>query len=191
MSKEKYFAFTGDGFELIGEFEDISEAMDHECDVNTPGMVFFTTSENHWHEIFDLFPVKTQPAKALRGKDLSDYYYLGGPMTGYPSYNFPAFDLAKKQLEARGLKIVSPADVDREELGIDPDNVEITDELLESIVRKDADLVIRCKRGIILLDGWKASKGATAEHALARWMKHQVQEYDIHNDILTNWEDTL
>ena len=37
--------------------------------------------------------------------------YLAGPMTGLPQFNFPAFDNAEKDLQARGYDVVPPADL--------------------------------------------------------------------------------
>ena len=120
---------------------------------------------------------------------LPDTFYIAGPMTGYPSHNFPAFDQARKQLEARGLKVLSPADIDREEHMIDPDNVVMTAELLETIIRADVDAVLACKAGIILIDGYIDSKGATAEMHLDRWAcfkdNRRILLYQVEEDILT------
>ncbi len=38
--------------------------------------------------------------------------YLSGPMSGYPSFNIPAFDDAARQLRANGYQVVSPAEQD-------------------------------------------------------------------------------
>jgi len=36
--------------------------------------------------------------------------YIAGPMSGYPRFNYAAFDRAEQQLAAMGLEPVSPAD---------------------------------------------------------------------------------
>lgn len=38
--------------------------------------------------------------------------YVGGPMTGFPQFNFPAFDAASADLRRRGFTVVSPAELD-------------------------------------------------------------------------------
>lgn len=45
--------------------------------------------------------------------------YLGGPMTGYPEFNFPAFHAAAAVLRADGHEVWSPAEFDLTE-GFDP-----------------------------------------------------------------------
>jgi hypothetical protein len=46
--------------------------------------------------------------------------YLAGPMTGYPRWNFDAFDEAARQLRSDGHDVVSPHELDLER-GFDPD----------------------------------------------------------------------
>lgn len=40
------------------------------------------------------------------------WYYLAGPMTGQPEYNFPAFEEAQKLLDAENIKVRSPHEID-------------------------------------------------------------------------------
>src|SRR5262245_23383467 len=49
--------------------------------------------------------------------------YIAGPMRGYPSYNFPAFDEAEAALTAGGWRVLSPAAMDRA-IGFNPDKDE-------------------------------------------------------------------
>lgn len=43
--------------------------------------------------------------------DRSLCYYLAGPMSGLPDYNYPAFEEAKKFLEEEGIKVRSPHEI--------------------------------------------------------------------------------
>src|SRR3954451_12937594 len=43
-----------------------------------------------------------------------DSYYLAGPMSNRPAFNFPAFDEASKKLRSEGYLIVSPAELEDE-----------------------------------------------------------------------------
>lgn len=46
--------------------------------------------------------------------------YIAGRMRGLPLFNFPAFDAARDRLEALGIEVLSPADMDRA-AGFDPE----------------------------------------------------------------------
>lgn len=92
--------------------------------------------------------------------------YIAGPMTGYPEFNFPAFDAARDYLE-RDWNVISPADMDRE-LGFDPAWDDVTAEFLRDAMRRDIDAVMHVD-ALYALAGWEQSKGASAEVALAKW----------------------
>lgn len=94
--------------------------------------------------------------------------YLAGPMTGYPRWNFDAFERGASALRSAGFEVISPAEVDLAE-GFDPDAPAhlYTREDLLAALRRDAELVL-ASDGVALLDGWRQSKGALAERALAR-----------------------
>ena len=94
--------------------------------------------------------------------------YIAGPMTGYPDFNFPAFDEAVICLIDRGWygAIISPADLDREQ-GIEPDaNGDIANFDYKAAIRRCVDAMFGCDT-IYMLKGWELSKGARMEHALA------------------------
>lgn len=97
--------------------------------------------------------------------------YIAGPMTGYPNFNFAAFDAARDKLNAEGWTVVSPADLDRES-GFDAlkgDSHEIiTKEFMRKAIRADLDALQRVD-AIYMLKGWQDSKGATAEYHVAKW----------------------
>lgn len=92
--------------------------------------------------------------------------YIAGPMTGYPRYNFDAFDEARNDLE-RDWEVISPADMDRD-LGFDPDKSEVTPEFLREAMRRDIGAIMHVD-ALYALAGWEKSKGASAEVALAKW----------------------
>ena len=106
--------------------------------------------------------------------------YIAGKMRGVPYYNFPAFDEAKKKLQASGWEVQSPADMDRM-VGFDamacksnhdwnstPDGFSKID-----CVTRCIEAVMVCD-AIYMLDGWDKSKGARAEKAVAEWMGKDV-----------------
>lgn len=94
-------------------------------------------------------------------------YYLAGPMSGIPQWNFPMFDRVRDEMRAEGHEVISPADLDRE-IGFDPSMMEVTKEFLDEAMRRDIDAIMRVD-AMVMLPRWKESTGAKAEYALARW----------------------
>ncbi|TAH55205.1 MAG: DUF4406 domain-containing protein [Treponema sp.] len=79
--------------------------------------------------------------------------YISGPMTGIPEFNYPAFDRAKAMLVARGFTVLSPHEAPKSDSW-------------EGYMRHDLKLV--CDSDIIvMLPGWKKSRGALLEKAVA------------------------
>ena len=115
--------------------------------------------------------------------------YLAGPMRNYQRFNFDAFESAEKDLESRGISIVSPHRMDIE-LGFDPDCGELPPEFnIANCVRRDIDAILNSD-SIILLPGWEDSVGATAEYRVSQWVGHpaflypNLEPYPRKEDIL-------
>lgn len=96
-------------------------------------------------------------------------YYLAGPMTGFPEYNFPAFDKAAKALREAHIKVMSPHEVNYNEVerGSLPRKV---------YLKTGLQLLMDCT-GIILLPGWSRSAGAVAEMNVAHWLEMPMYQY--------------
>lgn len=98
--------------------------------------------------------------------------YIAGKMRGKPYYNFPAFDLKQKELEALGHRVISPANLDRA-YGFDPfkgDSAEAGSDFdMKAAVRRDVEALLQCE-ALILLEGWETSVGATGEVSIAKWV---------------------
>ena len=102
--------------------------------------------------------------------------YLGGPMTGRPQFNFPAFDRAAERLREHGYGIVSPAELDdpetREAALASADGAPGTGshsgQTWADFLARDVKLIADKVDGIVLLDGWEGSKGARLECFVAR-----------------------
>lgn len=100
--------------------------------------------------------------------------YIAGPMSGKPAYNFAAFRAAASQLRREGHTVVSPHELTegvwREQHGreFDPENdrCDWGDAILCEMMKRDLGAVCDAD-AIVLLDGWRQSKGATSELALA------------------------
>jgi hypothetical protein len=101
--------------------------------------------------------------------------YIAGPMTGYPQWNFAAFDAAAADLRQRGYEVVNPVDLDRD-VGFDPATSSPEDFDLVSAIRRDVEALVTCQL-IALLPGHENSKGATAERHIAYWAGLDVVEY--------------
>ena len=83
--------------------------------------------------------------------------YLGGPMRGISYWNFPAFDAAQADLEAKGWAIHSPAEHDRS-MGLVP--VEDSTVTFPVSACLDWDFArIAESSCVIVLPGWEKSTG--------------------------------
>ena len=113
--------------------------------------------------------------------------YLAGPMRNIPEFNFPAFHAAAAKLRADGHEVFNPAerDVDRHG-GVDISKGNATGD--EAVAAKEhgfdlniallEDLTFIClhAEAIVLLPGWRNSKGTTAEHAVGIALGRQIIE---------------
>tara|TARA_Y100001963_G_scaffold146162_1_gene220719 strand:- start:3261 stop:3611 length:351 start_codon:yes stop_codon:yes gene_type:complete len=90
--------------------------------------------------------------------------YIAGPMSGYPSHNWEAFDAKEEQLAAAGWDVVNPAKMDRE-MGFDPK--ELGEYEYEDAARRDIEALEKCD-AIYLMHNFQFSKGACWERALAK-----------------------
>lgn len=105
--------------------------------------------------------------------------YLAGPMRGLPMCNFPTFFRTARLLAEAGFTVVNPAAHDIE-CGFDPvrGNYEEKPELqLKSLLAWDFSQVMQCDR-IILLPGWRESRGTRAELVVAHYAGLEVWEID-------------
>jgi hypothetical protein len=105
-------------------------------------------------------------------------YYIAGPMTGIPNFNFPAFNAAAAKLRAQGCEVFNPAERDIERhngVDISADNhagdpalaAQVHGFSLRDALADDTAYICKEATGIAMLPGWENSKGARAEHALA------------------------
>jgi hypothetical protein len=102
--------------------------------------------------------------------------YLGGPMTGIPQFNFPAFDAAATDLRERGFDVLSPAELDDPVTlaaalaspdgapGSGSTNGETWGDFLARDVKLIADGDLDA---VVVLPGWERSRGARLETFVA------------------------
>jgi hypothetical protein len=94
-------------------------------------------------------------------------------MSGLPRFNWDAFDAADRRLSALGWATVNPAEIDRIH-GVDPDRPEeFSEGKYREMLGHDLAEITRCD-AIAMLPGWRKSRGARIEHALAETLKLRV-----------------
>lgn len=99
-------------------------------------------------------------------------YYLAGPMSNIPQFNFPQFETVVKILRADGLNVISPHEQDTPEVQAEawasPDGKldaagKVGGLTWGQILAKDVELVSDKIGGIIFLPNWWKSRGAKLE----------------------------
>lgn len=114
--------------------------------------------------------------------------YLGGPMTGFPQFNFPAFFEGAEVLRAWGFDVVSPAELDNESTraaalaSVDgaPGTGSANGEVWEDFLARDIILLAQAVNPIqagVFLDGWTKSRGANLEAAVLKSLGKGVYRY--------------
>lgn len=93
--------------------------------------------------------------------------YIAGPMRGLPDFNYPAFANAAARFRALNLAVINPA----ENFGGRQDLE------WETYMRADIGHVLTSD-GIVMLEGWEGSEGATLEHSIATAIGLEVW-YDL------------
>ena len=113
-------------------------------------------------------------------------FYIAGPMTGIPQFNFPAFEAAAQDLRARGFEITSPHENDTPAVqqaawaspdGALDDSGKIAGETWGDILARDVKLVADECGGVVLLDNWHKSRGARLEAFVAIQCQLPVFQY--------------
>lgn len=101
--------------------------------------------------------LKRKPVEKPAVKPIDQFdYYLSGPMTGKPDYNFPEFNRVAQSLRDQGHTVFNPAENFNGR----------TDLPRETYMRADIEALLKSK-AIYLLDGWEESKGASTELLVA------------------------
>ncbi len=90
--------------------------------------------------------------------------YIAGPMTGVLHLNFPLFNKTAAELRAAGHEVVNPAEINADPLAAWTD-----------CMKDDITQLVRCD-GVVLLPGWRASRGATLEEHIATALGLKVWE---------------
>ncbi len=91
--------------------------------------------------------------------------YIAGPMTGIPEFNYPAFNAAAAQIRSYGVEVHNPAENDGGSAG----------KPWDFYMRLALRQLIECDE-IVLLPGWRASKGARLEWTVANALGMRISE---------------
>lgn len=97
-------------------------------------------------------------------------------MTGLPKYNFDEFLRVGAMLEKFGWDVRNPAKRELE-MGFDPETTATPEQLKEAVVW-DLQQVLEVDE-VLVLPGWKNSRGAITEVALAQWLGKDVHEVSL------------
>lgn len=93
--------------------------------------------------------------------------YIAGPMSGKKDHNFGAFDEAAVALRKAGYEVVSPAETARALPGA-PGSLPY-----EVYARESLRAMLDCT-DLVLLNGWRGSRGAMNELNVADFLKFKV-----------------
>lgn len=107
------------------------------------------------------------------------YVYLSGPMSNIPEYNFPLFKGAARDLRVSGYSVLSPAELDEAE-GVTPSPGGVAPDPKDyaRYLARDIQLIAqRGINGIVVLPGWRNSRGARTEVQFCRALGLPVLRY--------------
>lgn len=90
--------------------------------------------------------------------------FLSGPMSGLPELNYPAFNLAADRLRAAGHTVSNPAENHPPHCGS-----------WLGYMRLAVTQLAQCDM-VVMLPGWRNSRGAMVERALAQGLGLEVME---------------
>lgn len=96
--------------------------------------------------------------------------YISGPMTGIEDFNYPAFNEAEDVLNSMGYRALNPARMDKEQG---------TDGLTwHDFLKRDLHAILDDDRviGVVFIEGWRNSRGATLEGYVAQQAGKKVWE---------------
>lgn len=95
--------------------------------------------------------------------------YISGPMTGIHDLNYPAFQAAAERLPGQGVTVISPHEIVPH--GAAPWS-------WQQHMRADLAALLTCDV-VVLLPGWKHSRGAQLEKTVAEAIGLKVVDYEL------------
>lgn len=120
--------------------------------------------------------------ESLQAKfDFEKTYYMAGPMSGLPDYNYPAFTENCAVLRGYGIKILSPHEEPWPPLADEMTKNHLWDYMMAAT----RELLERAD-GIILIPGWCWNKGALKELDIVREAYLPVWYYEPYSGQLVD-----
>ena len=101
--------------------------------------------------------------------------YISGPMTGLPQNNYPAFNKCADDFRRAGFAVVNPAELAGEK--------QLT---WQEYMRQDLRWLLDCD-AITMLPGWKNSKGAQLELAVAQGLGLKIFDSFNQREVKEPW----
>lgn len=113
--------------------------------------------------------------------------YIAGPMSGYPDFNRASFGFAAERLRNQGIEVISPTELDEEDGSLEKEDPLMvaagvaTEDLWRECLRRDLLRILEAKiDAVVVLDGWRESRGAALEVHVARSLGVPVFDLDGH-----------
>jgi hypothetical protein len=111
-------------------------------------------------------------------------YYIAGPMSGIPQFNYPAFDKMADKIRDMGHEVMSPAEMDSEavrHIAMASEHGNLSefnsDSTWGDFLARDVKIVADEVDGVVLLPGWTNSRGARLEAFIALTVQKPVMRY--------------
>lgn len=114
-------------------------------------------AEQDW--LYRMFRSNFELEALLKPSDRPLKVFISGPMTGYENFNFDKFDRIAGKLWRAGVDSVNPADICRK---YKKERVLADKSAFDAMIAEQQEAEKTCT-GILLLDGWEASKGVRLE----------------------------
>jgi hypothetical protein len=122
--------------------------------------------------------------------DKNKKYYLAGPMSGVPQFNFPLFESVSEKLRERGYNIISPHELDSDQVkkaalkSVDGKliNGKVAGESWGKVLARDIQVVADEVHGVVFLPGWHGSRGARLEALCAILCNHEFHFWNPDKD---------
>jgi hypothetical protein len=119
--------------------------------------------------------------------------YIAGPMSGFPQFNYPAFNATAEAVRAMGHEAMNPAEMDdpatqedclaSEDGTFTPEGT-IGGKTWGDLLAKDVKLIADEVDGIVLLDRWTMSRGARLEAFICLSCKKPVYKIMRDNELV-------